>query len=93
MDRSVVRLTVTTTPSSSGMGRVIVTQRWRFASPGHCLSRNAAAVAEEMGNSPGVVRTHYQNISSPEHATAWWKVIPAPPPAPPIPFRKARAAS
>jgi integrase len=44
-------------------------------------TRNAALVADEMGNSPGVVRTNYQNVTSPEQSAAWWKVIPASPPA------------
>jgi integrase len=42
------------------------------------ITKNAATVAEEMGNSPAVVRTHYQNITSPEQAAAWWKVVPSP---------------
>jgi len=54
--------------------------------------KNAAAVAEEMGNSAGVVRTHYANVTSPEQAAAWWKVTPTPP-ANTVPFRKLRAAS
>ena len=56
------------------------------------VTKNAAAVAEEMGNSPAVVRTHYQNVASPEQAAAWWQVLPAAP-AETAPFRKARAAS
>lgn len=39
-------------------------------------TRNAALVAEEMGNSPAVVRTHYANIASPEQAAAWWQIVP-----------------
>ncbi len=41
-------------------------------------TRNATLVAEEMGNSVGVVRVHYANVASPEAAEAWWKVEPAP---------------
>lgn len=41
------------------------------------VTKNAATVAEEMGNSAGVVRTHYANVASPEQTAAWWKVIPA----------------
>lgn len=57
------------------------------------VTKNAALVAEEMGNSPDMVRKRYANVTSPEQAAAWWKVLPAPPPAAPIPFRKVRAAS
>jgi integrase len=39
-------------------------------------TRNASTVAEEMGNSPNIVRTHYQNLVSPEVAPAYWKVLP-----------------
>jgi integrase len=39
-------------------------------------TQNAALVADEMGNSPAVVRTHYQNITSPEQAEAWWRIFP-----------------
>jgi integrase len=56
------------------------------------VTKNAATVAEEMGNSPSVVRTHYQNITSPAHAAAWWNVTPAPA-AETVPFRKLRAVS
>jgi integrase len=38
--------------------------------------KSAAQVAEEMGNSPGVVRSHYQNITSPEDARAWFQTAP-----------------
>jgi integrase len=38
--------------------------------------KNAAQVAEEMGNSPQVVRTHYQNLVRPEAVTDYWKVTP-----------------
>lgn len=40
-------------------------------------TRNAALVAEEMGNSPAVVRTHYTNIASPAQAAAWWRIVPS----------------
>ncbi len=56
------------------------------------VTRNAATVAEEMGNSAGIVRTHYANVASPADAAAWWKVTPAPP-AKTVPFRKLRAVS
>jgi integrase len=39
-------------------------------------TRNASVVAEEMGNSPNIVRTHYQNLVSPEEAPAYWEVFP-----------------
>ena len=39
--------------------------------------RNAAAVAEEMGNSAGVVRTHYTNVAGPAEAAAYWRVTPS----------------
>jgi integrase len=54
-------------------------------------TKNAALVSEEMGNSPSVVRTNYQNVTSPEQAAAWWKILPSPP-AKTVPFRKARAS-
>ncbi|MBL9117966.1 MAG: tyrosine-type recombinase/integrase [Verrucomicrobiaceae bacterium] len=38
--------------------------------------KNAAQVAEEMGNSPQVVRTHYQNLVRPEAVIEYWKVTP-----------------
>jgi integrase len=41
-------------------------------------TQNASLVAEEMGNSPTVVRTHYQNITSPEQVEAWWATFPTP---------------
>jgi hypothetical protein len=40
-------------------------------------TRNAALVAEEMGNSAAVVRTHYANVTSPEQAVGYWNVAPA----------------
>ena len=43
------------------------------------LCKNAATVAEEMGNSVAIVRTHYANVTSPEQATAWWTIAPAAP--------------
>jgi len=44
-------------------------------------TRNAALVAEEMGNSPGVVRTHYANIVSPAVAPEYWSIVPRNPPS------------
>lgn len=38
--------------------------------------KNAAQVAEEMGNSPAVIRTHYQNLVRPEQVTAYWQIVP-----------------
>jgi integrase len=38
--------------------------------------KNVAQVAEEMGNSPQVVRTHYQNLVRPEAVADYWKVTP-----------------
>ena len=38
--------------------------------------KNAAQVAEEIGNSPQVVRTHYQNLVRPEAVADYWKVTP-----------------
>jgi integrase len=38
--------------------------------------KNAAQVAEEMGNSPQVVRTHYQNLVRPESVALYWKITP-----------------
>lgn len=41
------------------------------------VSKNAATVAEEMGNSAGVVRTHYTNVAGPAEAAAYWRVTPS----------------
>ena len=41
------------------------------------VTKNAATVAEEMGNSAGVVRTHYTNVAGPAEATAYWRVAPS----------------
>lgn len=41
------------------------------------VTKNAATVAEEMGNSAGVVRTHYTNVAGPAEATAYWRVTPS----------------
>lgn len=38
--------------------------------------KNAAQVAEEMGNSPAVVRSHYQNLVRQEAVADYWKVSP-----------------
>jgi predicted ArsR family transcriptional regulator len=38
--------------------------------------KNAAQVAEEMGNSPQVVRTHYQNLVRPEAVADYWQITP-----------------
>lgn len=54
--------------------------------------RNAAAVAEEMGNSPAIVRTHYQNVASPADAAAWWQILPAGAGTNTIPMPRQRAA-
>ena len=40
------------------------------------VTKNAAQVAEEMGNSPAVVRSHYQNITSPQDARSWFNATP-----------------
>jgi integrase len=56
------------------------------------VTKNAAAVAEEMGNSAAVVRTHYANVTSPKAAAEWWNITPAPP-VETVPFRRMRAAS
>ena len=39
--------------------------------------KNAAQVAEEMGNSPAVIRTHYQNLVRPESVAEYWSIVPA----------------
>jgi integrase len=41
------------------------------------VTKNAATVAEEMGNSAGVVRTHYTNVAGPAEAAAYWRVAPS----------------
>ena len=38
--------------------------------------KNVAQVADEMGNSPQVVRTHYQNLVRPEAVADYWKISP-----------------
>jgi len=38
--------------------------------------KNVAQVADEMGNSPDVVRKHYQNLVRPEQVAAYWKITP-----------------
>lgn len=65
--------------------------RHSFGTYRMAVSKNAAIVAEEMGNSPAVVRTHYQTNTSPRQAAEWWQVVP---PAPPesIPFPLANAS-
>ncbi len=40
------------------------------------VTKNAAQVAEEMGNSPAIVRTHYANVTSPEQAAEYWRILP-----------------
>jgi site-specific recombinase XerD len=40
------------------------------------VTKNAATVAEEMGNSAGIVRTHYTNVASPTAAADYWRVVP-----------------
>jgi integrase len=40
------------------------------------ITKNAAQVAEEMGNSTAVVRGHYQNVTSPEAARQWFAIFP-----------------
>lgn len=60
--------------------------RHSFASYRLAVLKNAAEVAEEMGNSVRKIRVHYQNICTPEQAAAWWQVMPAPT-ADTVPFR------
>ncbi|MES2709759.1 MAG: tyrosine-type recombinase/integrase [Verrucomicrobiota bacterium] len=50
--------------------------RHSFGSYRLAVTKNAAAVAEEMGNSVAKIRVHYQNICPPEQAELWWKVLP-----------------
>ena len=38
--------------------------------------KNAAVVAEEMGNSPNVVRTFYHNLVRPEAVAKYWHIMP-----------------
>jgi integrase len=45
-------------------------------------TRNAALVAEEMGNSAAIVRTHYANIVSPAVASEYWALVPEKQPIP-----------
>ena len=40
--------------------------------------KKAAQVADEMGNSPQVVRTHDQNLVRPESVVLYWKITPRP---------------
>ena len=40
--------------------------------------QNAAALAEEMGNSVGVIREHYRNLAAPKEAERYWNMRPQP---------------
>jgi integrase len=50
--------------------------RHSFGSYRLAVLKNAAQVAEEMGNSANVVRTHYMNLVRPESVAAYWNVKP-----------------
>jgi integrase len=50
------------------------------------VTKNAAQVAEEMGNSPAMIRAHYQNITSPKDAREWFAIAPDAAPAAVLPF-------
>jgi integrase len=50
------------------------------------VTKNAAQVAEEMGNSPAMIRAHYQNTCSPEAAREWFTIAPDAAPAAVLPF-------
>jgi hypothetical protein len=43
------------------------------------MLQDFAKVAHEMGNSPRVVAKHYQEIVTPEEATAWFNIMPEQP--------------
>ena len=89
---SLYRKLLTAAATAAGIAWEENLLRHSFGTYRLAVTKNAATVAEEMGNSPAVVRTHYQNVTSPEQAAAWWKVRPGPP-ANTVPFPKARAAS
>lgn len=40
------------------------------------IVRNAHQVAEEMGNSVGIVRRHYDAVLEPSKAAPWWEIQP-----------------
>lgn len=50
--------------------------RHSFGSYRLAQTKNVARVADEMGNSPNVVRAHYQNLVRPEQAEAYWRIMP-----------------
>jgi integrase len=50
--------------------------RHSFGSYRLAVVKNAAAVAEEMGNSANIVRTHYTNPVRPAAVAAYWRVAP-----------------
>jgi hypothetical protein len=65
---------------SALIARAIAAQFWNL-SPGHY---------QKCRRRPGVVRTHYANVTSPAVAAAWWNVTPEQSkPARAIPFDKA----
>jgi integrase len=41
--------------------------------------QNAAALAEEMGNSVGIIREHYRNLALPKDAELYWNIQPEQP--------------
>lgn len=53
--------------------------RHGYASARLAETRNAALVAEEMGNSVAVVRSHYAEVLTPEEAASYFAVMPGAP--------------
>jgi integrase len=53
--------------------------RHSFGTYRAAVLRNAHALAEEMGNSVEVVRTHYDAVVSPSVARHWWAILPEEP--------------
>ena len=53
--------------------------RHSFGTYRAAVLRNAHALAEEMGNSVQMVRTHYDPVVSPSVARHWWAIVPEEP--------------
>lgn len=70
------RHALTTAATAAGITWEENLLRHSFGTYRLAVTSNAAAVAQEMGNSPAVVQTHYNNVTSPAEAAAWWNVYP-----------------
>lgn len=64
-------------------GRVLGREKWPRNSLRHsyatyrmALTRDASRVSEELGNSPGIVRRHYDQVATPQEGAAWFQIEP-----------------